>query len=152
MDKMVGVYGGIPTTRSVGGWTRHEVGATPETLYKMLMEAYMSCTFGNDEPVLIRMGQGFHDTLVARVNVSRQATNDSRKGAYLGEAYLPTTIPDVDAPTLDPIMRMDVFMGAKILLDERFDSWTAHIYQWDRESYELPILFVGATVKLVDGA
>jgi hypothetical protein len=136
---------------AVGKWIRHEVGATPETLFKMLTEAYMSCTFGNDEPVLIRMGQGFHDTLVARVNVSRDATNAMRSGAYLGDAYLPDRIPDIDERPLHPILKMDVFMGAKILLDERFDSWSAHIYQWDRESYELPILFVGATVKLVDG-
>jgi len=138
--------------RGVSKWTRHEVAATSETLLKMLTEAYMSCTFGNDEPVLMKMGQGFHDTLVSRVNISVQATNDARHKAYLGEQYVVSRVLDVDEKPLELAQNIRTFMGALILLDDRIDSWTCYIYSWDRESYELPILFVGAICKLVDGA
>lgn len=145
-------FGGQPTVRRVGQWTRHDVAATPETIVRMLTEAYMSCTFGNYEPVLIRMGTGFHDTLVSRVNVSIEATNEARRGAYQGEQYVTSRVLDVDEQPLRPVARLETFMGAIVLLDDRFDSWMAHIYMWDRESYELSILFAGATCKLVDGA
>lgn len=111
------------TSRGVGNWTRHEVRCTSETIASMTEEAYQSCTFGHDEPPLIRMGKGFHETMLKRFSLrNKEWTRDLR-----------------------------IFNGALVLLDERFDSWTAHLYTWDRESYELPILFVGATVKLVDG-
>lgn len=139
------------TVFRVSRWTRHDVAATPETILTMLMEAHMSCTFGNDEPPIYRMGEGFHDTLVARTNICREATNKGRKEGYQADQYLPAGVPDVDAPPLEPLFYMDIFMGARILLDDRFDSWMCHIFMWDRESYELPILFVAATVKLVDG-
>ena len=150
MTAMDGIYGGKRTTLSVGGWTRHEVACTPETIISMLTEVYMSGTFGYHEPPLIRMGKGFHDTLIARMNVSREATNKARTGAYLAEQYIPNTVPDIDQPELEMLVEIQSFMGAKILFDDRFDSWSAQVFMWDRETYELPILFVVGTVKLVD--
>jgi hypothetical protein len=111
------------TVFSVSGWTRHDVAATPETVLSMLTEAYLSCTFGNSEPPLLRMGKGFWGTMLNRLSPADQDT--------LGECFK--------------------FMGARVIVDDRFDSWMCHIYIWDRERYELPILFVGATVRLVDG-
>lgn len=47
---------------------------------------------------------------------------------------------------------LSIFMGAYVIREDRgFDSWVAHIYMYDRVSCELPILFVAATVTLVDG-
>jgi len=87
---------------------------TPECIYKTLMDAWMSCTFGNTEPPLIKMGKGFSETI--------------SKGAI-------------------PI----IFNSAVVVVDERMDNWLAQIFMWDKASYEQPILFVGATVKIVDG-
>jgi hypothetical protein len=124
------VNGIIPqeTVFRVGRWTRHDVAATPETILSVLTQAHMSCTFGYDEPPLVRMGKGFHDTLISRINLANRANGIAREE-----------------------LKLDLFMGARVLLDDRFDSWMCHIFMWDRETYELPILFVVANVKLVDG-
>jgi hypothetical protein len=119
----MGYLDGVSTVRTVVRWTRHEVQATSETVLSMLTEAYMSCVFGNDEPPLMRMGEGFYETLA-----SRFCDRDDRS-IYSGK-----------------------FLEAVVLVDKRFDSWGCEVYMWDRESFEKPILFVGATCRLVDGA
>ena len=111
--------------RTIGKWTRREVACTSETILPMLEEAFQSCVFGNDEPPLIRMGKGFQETFQARI-----VATGGRWGYGL-----------------------DHFRSLKsnLIVDERLNSWAAQIFVWDRESYELPILFVGATVELRDG-
>lgn len=143
---------GILTVRTISQWTRHEVAATPETILRMLTEACMATTFGNEDAVLIRMGKGFYDSVLAALNVCVEATNKARSGAYQAEQFLPTTIPDIDAPPMEKYTHLPTFLGASVLLDDRFDSWLAQVFMWDRESYELPILFVGATVRIVDAS
>jgi hypothetical protein len=112
----------------IGKWKRFNVRALPETIYSSVMEAYLSCSFGNDEPPLIRMGEGFHASLLARLVHSRPESAQETGN-------------------------LSIFMGARVIQEERgFPTWEAHLYMWDRISYDLPILFVAATVELVDGA
>jgi len=114
----------MSTQLSISRWKRVDYRALTETICSYLEEAYMSVTFGMDEPPLIRMGKGFHDTLVSRMNLRSQEAVEIR----------------------------NIFNGARVICEDRgFDTWAAHIYMYDRVSYELPILFVAATVQLVDG-
>jgi hypothetical protein len=39
---------------------------TQETVFSALMNAWMSCTYGNSEPVLVRMGKAFSHYVFAR--------------------------------------------------------------------------------------
>lgn len=99
--------------------------ALAETICASLEEAYMSVTFGYSEPPLVRMGKGFHDTLVSRMAIRGRETVEIK---HLYNA------------------------ACVIREDHGFDTWAAHIYMYDRSTFELPILFVAATVELVDGA
>ncbi len=110
------------TVFRVSRWTRHEVATTESTIVSLLEEAYQSCTFGYDEPQVARMGQRFFEALLKRLPLRSQET----------------------------VTRLMLYNAARIIVDSRMDSDVAHFYVWDRETYELPILFAGATVKLVD--
>lgn len=137
-----------PSMRTVTRWTRHEVGATGQTICSALTGAVLTCTYGYEDPPVIVVGTTFHDKLVAQVNLSRRATNRARNGAYESESYLRTTVGDVDEPPLDDLSSVDIFMGCKIVVDAQQWPLTAKVYMWDRETYDFPILFVGATVTL----
>ena len=117
----------IASVRTARRWTVYQVAATPETLLSTLTEAYLTGTFGDEEPVLIRVGEGFWKALCASLE----------------------KIPQHDGQRA---IDQKIFMAAMILVDSRFDSWKAHIYMWDRESFEFPILFVTATVIVKEGA
>jgi len=109
---------------TIGRWKCARSRTLVETIYSSLEEAYMSVTFGYSEPPLIRMGKGFHDTLVSRMNLRSQESLEIRH----------------------------IFNGARVICEDHgFDTWSAHIYMYDRSSFELPILFVAAVVELVDG-
>jgi hypothetical protein len=110
------------TTRTVSQWTRHEVATIEATILSVTEDAYMSCTFGYDEPRLVTMGKRFLETLLKRL----------------------------PGRSVEHIVRVGTYNAAYILKDHSADEDVAHFFMIDRESYDMPIFFVGATVKLVD--
>lgn len=109
------LHEGTMTGFTVGRYRRKELLATWGTVRMMMEEAWQGATWGNDGPVLIRMGK-LVEGLMPRTRGWR-----AKDGFYCGAVVL---------------------RGGAV--DE------AEFYRWDRGSYDRPILFVAAVVKVVE--